>query len=226
MSFGIAIFLSSLFLGTVTLYIATKDRCNWKKIILLPVAGLILLACGLWIYNTIEQRPKVATSLWDIPLGATEGDVKFLKGAPKSVSKDKGEDKWEYLTEDSTLKQWDFIYRIGFNSGKVWLIEYFASPNRTYGPGIQGIDIGDPLVKITQKFGPASQVSASADQVSRVFSFARYQVVFELKENRVIGYGIFDTAIAPKGVEYGESKTRDIFDLLAEKERQRLKDRK
>jgi hypothetical protein len=187
-----------------------------------------VIALGLWIHKTIDHHPKVQTSFWDIPLGATQGDVKFLKGEPTGVAKDRDEDTWEYLFNDSILKEWDYIYRVRFKNGKVWLVEYFASPNRTYGPGIQGIDIRDPLEKITEKFGSPSHTSASTDELSRVFSFSKYQVAFELKENRVIGYGIFDTAIAPKGVGDRESKkneTRDIFDLLAEKERQRVKGR-
>ena len=65
MSLGMGIFLSSLVLGPIVLIIGTKDRWNWKKIILWPFAGLILMVLELWIYNIIEQRPKVQTSFWD-----------------------------------------------------------------------------------------------------------------------------------------------------------------
>src|SRR5215471_21450216 len=97
MSLGTSIFLSSLVLAFVALFIATKDRWSWKKIILWPFAGLILIASGSWVYSTIEARPKIQTSFWDIPLGATEGDVKFLKGAPDAMSKTKDKDTWEYV---------------------------------------------------------------------------------------------------------------------------------
>src|SRR3989338_323971 len=179
MSLGVAIFLSSVFVGTVALFIATKDRWNWKRIFLWPLAALILIAAGLWIYNTIEQRPKVQTTFWDIRIGATEGDVKFLKGSPSDGPINKDRDEWVYVFEGSTLrerttKEWDSIYRIRFKTGKVYLVEYRTSPNRTYGPGIQGIDIGDSLETITQKFGPPSHVSVSKDELSRVFSFNKY----------------------------------------------------
>jgi hypothetical protein len=159
MSLGTSIFFSSVLLASVALYIATKDRWSWKRIILWPLAGLILIACALWTYNTITQRAKVQTAFWNIPLGATKSDVKFLKGAPKVLPNDKDQDTWEYLTEDTALKQWEYVYRVGFKNDKVWLIEYFASRNRTYGPGIQGIDLGDTLEKITEKFGSPSRVS-------------------------------------------------------------------
>src|SRR5262249_50969240 len=142
----------------------------WKKIISWPFAGLIVIALGLLIYNTIKERPKVQASFWDISLGATESDVKFLKGAPDAVSKIKDKDTWEYVFKtgsgyfvtnektgekawwdgknlypaNSSSRVWDYIYRVGFKNGKVWLIEYVA-PNRGYGPRIQGIDIGDSL---------------------------------------------------------------------------------
>ena len=178
-----------------------------------PLAALILIAAGLWIYNTIEQRPKVQTTFWDIRIGATEGDVKFLKGSPSDGPINKDRDEWVYVFEGSTLRdratnEWDSIYRIRFKGGKVYLVEYRTRPNRAYGPGIQGIDIGDSLETITQKFGPPSHVSVSKDELSRVFSFNKYQVVFELKENRVFGYGVFDTTIAPKGVGYADDEDR------------------
>jgi len=97
MSLGMGIFLSSLVLGPIALIIGTKDRWNWKKIISWPFAGLIVIALGLLIYNTIKERPKVQASFWDISLGATESDVKFLKGAPDAVSKIKDKDTWEYV---------------------------------------------------------------------------------------------------------------------------------
>src|SRR5262249_52338413 len=115
---------------------------------------------------------------------------------------------------NSSSRVWDYIYRVGFKNGTVWLIEYFA-PNRGYGPRIQGTDIGDSLKKITQKFGLSSSVSESNDELSRVFSFKDYHVFFTMKENRVETYGVFDPTIAPNGVEY----PKDYFDLLAEKDR-------
>ena len=207
MSLGLGIFLSSLFLGTVAFFIGTKDRWNWKKIILWPFAALILMAIGLWTYSRISDRPRLQTTFWDIPLRATKTDVKFLRGAPNVLSKD--QDTLQYLFEDSTGKGWDYIYRIRLKQGKVWLVEYFASPNRRYGPGIQGIDIGDSLEKITQKFGKPSHVSTAGDELSRVFSFNKYQLAFELKENRVIGYGVFDATIAPRGVRHASDTTTD-----------------
>jgi hypothetical protein len=42
MSIGLGIFLSSVLLGCVTLYIFTRDRWNWTKILLWPSVAPIL----------------------------------------------------------------------------------------------------------------------------------------------------------------------------------------
>jgi hypothetical protein len=205
MSLGLSIFLSSLLLGVVAIFIATKDRWNWKKIILWPFAGLILLATGFWLYNTIEQRPKVQAELWDIPLRATKSDVKFLKGAPSAPQNAGTEDNWEYRFENSG-GGWNYIYRVMYEDGKVWSVQYLASSETAFGPGIQGIYVGDSLEKITQKFGSPSNVSSSKDELKRLFSFIKYQLAFELKEDRVISYGIFD-ATKSKGLSYATDKS-------------------
>ena len=56
--------------------------------------GLILIASGLWVYSTIEDRPKVEHAFWDIPLDATKSDVRFIKGEPS----EKDDDMWRYFT--------------------------------------------------------------------------------------------------------------------------------
>jgi hypothetical protein len=207
MSLGMGIFLSSLVLGPIVLIIGTKDRWNWKRIILWPFTGLILIAIALWIYTKIDARAYDQTTFWDIPLGATKGDVKFLKGAPIF------EDADSYLFANNSGNN-DHVYEILFKNDKVWLIKYFTISNHTNDPGIQGIHIGDSLEKITQKFGPSSSISASNDELDRVFSFKDYHVFFAMNKNRVT-YGVFDPTIAPRGVEY----PKDYFDLVAEKDR-------
>ena len=62
MSLGLSLFLSSIFLGIVALFIATKDRWNWKKIILWPVVGTFVLAllssASIYLYwRSAERRP-------------------------------------------------------------------------------------------------------------------------------------------------------------------------
>jgi hypothetical protein len=202
MNLGTSIFLSSVVLALAAIFIATKDRWNWKKIILWPLTIVILIAIVVFAYNAIPQRPKKETSFWEIPLGATEADVRFLKGEPTK----KYGDTWSYVTYDSGGSQWQYMYRMQFKNAKFYLTYYAATPNYLYGPEIQGIKLRYSLEQILQKFGTPSQVSTSEDGLSRLYSFNEYGVAFELKANRVVGFGVFDTTVVPKGIEYISEK--------------------
>jgi hypothetical protein len=204
MNLGTSIFLSSVVLAIAAIFIATKDRWNWKKIILWPLTIVILIAIVVYAYNTIEPRPKKETSFWEVPLGAREADVKFLKGEP--IKKDG--DTWSYITYDSGGSQWEYMYGVQFKDGKVYLIYYTVSPNYRYGgPGIQGINIHYSWTKISEKYGEPSRVSTSEDELSRVYSFNKYGIAFEMKAGGVVGYGVFDTTVVPEGVGFASQKS-------------------
>ena len=67
MELGTGIFLSALFIGTVLLFIATKDRWNWKKMLLylFSTAILVLMLGGgaSFLYSKYQQRPVVQSEL-------------------------------------------------------------------------------------------------------------------------------------------------------------------
>ena len=69
MSLGASIFLSVVLLSVVLLFIATKDRWKWKKIVLFFIAGLIticvLVGCGFWWYT---QPGDGITDMGETPL--------------------------------------------------------------------------------------------------------------------------------------------------------------
>jgi hypothetical protein len=84
MELGTGIFLSSVFLGTIFLYVSTRDRWNWKKYFLWPLAGLFavsLVFVGGWIaWIKYENRPAIKKELEGISLGQSLADVKFRVG--------------------------------------------------------------------------------------------------------------------------------------------------
>ena len=86
MELGTGIFLSAVFLGTVGLFVATKDRWNWKKIFLWPlgvIVGLGIVGGSIaYLYRQHEDRPRKLTELWGVSLNDSTGDVKFKKGKP------------------------------------------------------------------------------------------------------------------------------------------------
>jgi len=62
MTLGLGIFLSSLFLGVIYLFVVTKDRWNWKKILFVwPLIVILVVGVigggGFYIYNYCENKP-------------------------------------------------------------------------------------------------------------------------------------------------------------------------
>ncbi|MDP2754911.1 MAG: hypothetical protein Q8P40_11060 [Nitrospirota bacterium] len=192
MSLGTAIFLSSIFLGIVALYIATKDRWNWRKIVPYSLGGLIglamLIAAGLWTHSLISNRPHIETVFWDIPISASKSDIKFLKGEP---NRKEDEDVWFYEPQEWKLK--GSIYMILFRDNKVFAIIYEG--DSIHSPWIQGIHYGDNYNSIIKKFRSPSYISTSEDELGKTLSYDRYNIAFELKENKVIAYGVYNGAL-------------------------------
>jgi hypothetical protein len=105
MSIGDGIFAGAALLACVALYIAAKDRWNWKKLILWPLGIIVVLGSAVagwvWIRDYYDQRAQVQTQFWDIALGDTVNDLRFKKGPPKpDDAKDKAKDKPVDKTRD------------------------------------------------------------------------------------------------------------------------------
>jgi hypothetical protein len=84
MEVGTGIFLSAALLGAVALFIATKDRWNWKKI-LLWTGGILLVIPAIgglatYTYMLYEDRPKLQTEFYGLKLGEKFQDVVFRHG--------------------------------------------------------------------------------------------------------------------------------------------------
>jgi hypothetical protein len=193
MSLGSWIFLSAIFLGLVALVIAKRGQWNWKKIITWPwkkiairvaivITSLILLAgigfFGRYVYLKIAERPKVQKSFWGLTLDSTKEDIKFLKGTPYKVEKN----RWQYVVEDPFA-----IIDIIFVYNKIWLLG-----GEGKGLSIQNVRRRDSYDEVIKSFGKPSYISYSKDGVARIVSFKKYNVFFELHEGSVIKMGIYN----------------------------------
>lgn len=200
MDLGTGIFLSALFLGTVALYIATKDRWNWKKVLLWPllifVALGVLAGGGFFIYQSWEGRPKPQQELWGIRLGENMADVKFSKGAPAKQSAD----TWFY--EPEAGKPDKGLYVVRFKNGKVRFVMYDGP--RLYAPTIQGISGYSSPDHITAKYGLPSSVSRSKDELTRILSFDAFNVAFTVARNEVTALGIYNASEGPLRFSEGQ----------------------
>jgi len=203
MTLGLGIFLSSLFLGTIFLFFATKDRWNWKKIILWPLAILVVTSGLFYAYVLYQDRPKVQNSFWEIPLNATKADVKFMKGDPTKTE----DDVWRYIKKDAYST--DSHYLINFAEDKVWAVSYYSPGGSGWKENLQGIYIGNSVNSVRETFGTPSRISVSDDGLQRIFTYSRYNLLFDLEKNKVIGIGIYSPEVAKKGLGYRSDKATE-----------------
>jgi hypothetical protein len=223
MSVGTGIFLSAVFLGGIALFIATKDRWNWRRIVLRSLLGLVtisvLVSAGIyaWVAYQEERPPKpvAITELWGLKLNTTKGDIKFYKGTPDYVhvfeSKGKNE-VWVYaetvegkrIAKEGKTPPWD-SYLIAFRDTEVRRISYIGW-EAYKGPKLHGVTAGDSLETIVRLLGEPSYVSISEDELTRIVNYEKFNSYFELKENKVNEYGIINRKFGP--AKYLKEKAR------------------
>lgn len=203
MDVGTGIFLSSLFLGAVGLFVATKDRWNWKKIFLWPLGILVVILAiayaGGYAYDQYKTRsvpPEKQTSLWGISLQATPADVKFAKGEPSSKL---DEDTWRYLLSAGDEGNGSYIVR--FKDGKVRFIIFDGPP--LHAPAVSGVSPNSSLTEIEALLGKPSNVSHSKDELQRIYSFERFNFVAGFAKGQIYGLGIYDPTTGP--VKFNEN---------------------
>jgi hypothetical protein len=192
MELGTGIFLSTLFLGTVALFIATKDRWNWKKIFLWPLGIIVSLAVisGVVIYfhQQYENQPKKLTELWGVSLKDGMSEVKFKKGEPTSRP---DSDLWVYRPYQTI----DGNYVVYFKDNRVRAIIYFGPMYN--GPSIAGVSNYDSPQDLDKKLGSPSFVSRSKDDLRRSFSYEEFNIVAQFESGKMSALGIYDPTSGP-----------------------------
>jgi hypothetical protein len=196
MDIGTGIFLSSLVLGAVGLFVATKDRWNWKKIFLWPLTVIVvvsaIISAGNYAHDTYKARlidPEKETSLWGISLQATPADVKFAKGEPTSMD----ENTWVYVLDAGAKENGSYIVR--FKDGKVRFIIFDGSP--LHAPTVSGVSPYIDLSGVEALLGKPSNVSHSNDELKRLYSFDQFNFVVGFAKNQIYGLGIYDPTSGP-----------------------------
>jgi hypothetical protein len=183
MTLGTGVFLSSLFLGLIFLYIVTRDRWKWKKIVFRSTALVVGLAiigsAGFYAYTSYADRAQRAESLWAVSIGETESDVKFAKGEPSKISDSSANNdiRWLYEMEDVG-------HAVYFQGRKVTRVIALAKERRDL-PSVSGISPHASLDDIINKLGPPSYVSRSKNELSRIYSFAKFNVAFGIEQGEI-----------------------------------------
>lgn len=188
MELGTGVFLSAIFLGTVALFIATKDRWNWKKIFLWPlgvIVGLGVVGGSIaYLYEQYDDRPRKLTELWGISLNDSAGDVKFKKGAPQR----RNNDIWSYRRGAYETSEGEYV--VYFKNDRVRSVMYFGP--MLYGPSLHGVWHNDSPQELDAKLGPPSYVSRAKDELSRLYSYEKFNIVVQFTEGEMTALGIYD----------------------------------
>jgi hypothetical protein len=207
MSLGTGIFLASIFLGLVYLFINTKDRWNWKKIILFTIGGIVALLAALWVGSKIydffdkpssqavgSDKPFLVQGFQGIILGEKLSEVEFR--IPSFKDSDMG--KYSGYTFNDTrdygftvFNDTQLIRSISANCNEKAL----AYPD-LYSFKLHGLRCGDSQNEVFEKYGKENvRVSCyyknpknekSLDVALRSYAVEKYGVTFILVNNRII----------------------------------------
>jgi len=190
------IFLSSLFLGVIFLFVSTKDRWNWKKILLIWPLCIVLVVgvvggVAFYIYNQYENRLKVYDAYLDISLNTSESDLMFLKGdgyTIKDYTKDKRYVYYHYEMDDK------YSFDLRLRNNKMWRISCHS--DNVYGcPSLNTITLYDSADEIKEKLGEPDIVNASDDNLERMWIYKNYNIYMMLSKGKIDGYGIFEPSL-------------------------------
>jgi len=188
MGLGAGILLSAMVIGLVLLYGQTRDRWRWKKVFLTALVVTVTIACVAWAYSEYENRIMAQSEFLSISLGSKVSDVRFIKGNPDMASMDGG----VWIFNDSNKKAELLVL---FRDTVVKAVLYIG--DCFYCNQMFGLGIGASYEKVKEKVGEPTSVSISPDQLKRLASFEKWNVVFILQENKVINFGIYDPKLGP-----------------------------
>jgi hypothetical protein len=194
MTLGTGIFLSAIVLGLIALFIATKDRWNWKKIWLWPISAVFVIGAVAIIvisWDDIKGKmsflapPHIEIEFRGIKLGMLKEDFFFLRGKMEPTIK--------------TTDDFGPIYELGdeaFLFDKTGTVAGIFYKGPSYGDkGIQGVRIGDEYTVVTDKFGEPPHTKVVSDGAVKFYRYPEYNLQFKLAKGVVTGYGVRDFAI-------------------------------
>ena len=199
MTLGTGIFLAAIVMSLTALFIATKDRWNWKKILLWPLGICVAGGLAMWGYIEYDNRARealaieraVQSSFWDIPLGATQDDVVFKKGKPT----ERETEVWTYSDEQD-------VYQVWFRQNHVRGIWFTGDSPIPKIEGLHGtIRKADSSADVVSAFGEPAFVENKDEGAFRIYCYPAYQTFFLLTKDQVTTLGIYDRKSPPSGCE-------------------------
>lgn len=198
MTVGEGVFFGLLVGSLVALYIATRDRWRWRKILIwvLAICLVPVAAVAIWVGvdRWSETRPRFVAEYWELRPGMSTEEVLFRKGAPSK----KETAYWVYMEESDKVG-----HVVGIKDRKVrFVIAFTRDGDSVYLPTLQGIGSLSSSEDLKAHFGEPDGISVSEDGTRRHLSFSKFGVTFQLERNRVKSVGIFDSTQGP--IRYGK----------------------
>lgn len=208
MTTGEGIFWGLAFVGLIWLYVATKDRWKWKRImkwigiaLLIPVVGF----GGWWGWMTwVDSQPRLELALYGITIGDSMDDVLYKKGKPDREEKDCPKDTpnctdgalWTYTTDDLT-------YIVSFDQSRAMWVAANSRDGKRYSlPTFRGMSNYWGQAEVEELYGQPTNVSVNAEKTQRLISFVKYGVFFTFEKDEVVGVGVMSPF--GKGLAFNE----------------------
>ncbi len=155
-------------------------------------AAFVLSLTGIVTGAKADMEP--ITSFWGLSLGQPEGEVERLKGrsATQVIT---GPACWGPNTSAPFTETWSYqgdggVYRVHLRNHKVWSVVFYA--NKGVAPEFPVGTLGDTQGALEAKLGRPSVTSDSKDANARWIAFERYSVAYQLQNDSVIMFGIYD----------------------------------
>lgn len=186
---GTGVFLSAIFLGLIGLYASTKDRWNWKKVVLRGGGGFIALIAalglGIWGYSWFESRPVPQDELMGIKLAMTPQEVKYLKG---ELQKHPNDNNVFWTTDDGKHRPLTAIRFVDSAVVEVMALSFLSDPL----PNVANVSSYSGSKEIEEKLGKPTKILMSTDSLTKMMVYDNYRVWFSLRQEKIEAVGVFE----------------------------------
>jgi hypothetical protein len=134
------------------------------------------------------------TTFWGLSLGQPEEEAERLKGI-STTHVISGPACWGSDTSAPFTETWSYqsdggVYRVNLRDHKIWSVIFYA--NKGVAPEFLVGALGDTQGALEAKLGPPSTISVSQDGSARWIAFEKYSVAYQLQNDSVIMFGIYD----------------------------------
>jgi hypothetical protein len=170
----------------------TMNRLTFPLVFVVSIFNLTALACG------AKADVAPVTSFWGLSLGQPELQVKLSKGWQNGTimgpCRGAAYDPAPY-TQTLAYPDDGGVYYVDLRDGKIWSVVFYAKDG--VAPSFPIGAVGDSQSALEAKLGVPSLVSDSKDKTARWVSFEKYSVAYQLRDDKVVMFGIYDPAQGP-----------------------------